>query len=176
MKLIVGLGNPGRKYSRHRHNIGFFVLDELGRRHDVSINKRSFKSLIGAGVISGVAVILVKPQTYMNLSGDSVCSLLGYYRLEPSDLIVVHDDIDLALGRIKMTKGSGDAGHRGVRSIIERIGTKDFVRFRLGVGRSSNGFDSADFVLSPFDKAEINLRDEMTGTASDEIEKFLLSP
>jgi PTH1 family peptidyl-tRNA hydrolase len=152
VKLIVGLGNPGRSYSKHRHNVGFRVVDLLGERHGISIDKRSFGALVGTGSIHGQEVLLAKPQTFMNLSGDAVAPLVGYYKLEPEHLIVVHDDIDLDLGVLKIVKGAGDGGHNGVRSIIGALGSKEFYRVRVGIGRSPPGVDPADYVLAPFDE------------------------
>lgn len=152
MKLIVGLGNPGRSYSKHRHNVGFQVVDLLGRRYDISIEKRSFGALVGSGGIEGQEVLLAKPQTFMNLSGDAVGPLVGYHGVELEHLIVVHDDIDLDLGVLKIAKGAGDGGHNGVRSIIEALNSKDFYRVRVGIGRPAPGVDAADYVLTPFDE------------------------
>lgn len=151
MKIIVGLGNPGRSYSRHRHNVGFMAIDVLGGRHGIEIAKRSFGSLVGSGSVAGEAVLLAKPLTYMNLSGDSVAPLLRYYRLEPDQLIVVHDDLDLEFGKLKLVRSAGHGGHNGVRSIIETIGSNDFFRVRVGIGRPSPEEDAAGYVLKSFD-------------------------
>lgn len=154
MKVITGLGNPGRSYSKHRHNVGFRVVELLAESHDIELKRRSFGALIGSGSVSGEAVILAKPQTFMNISGDAVAPLLNYYRLGAEELIVVHDDLDIELGRIKLSKGAGHGGHNGIRSIIEALGTEDFYRVRIGIGRPPLGQDAASFVLSLFDNTE----------------------
>lgn len=173
MKLIAGLGNPGRSYARHRHNIGFLVLDALAGRHGIAIRRRSFGSLIGNGVIGDEAALLAKPQTFMNLSGDSIAPLLGYYRLSPENLVVVHDDIDLNFGQLKITRGAGHGGHNGVSSVIEALGDKDFFRVRVGVGRPPEGTDGADYVLSPFEDAEIGEVGKMIERSADAIEMLI---
>lgn len=150
MIIIAGLGNPGRSYSRHRHNVGFRAVDVLGARHGIEIKKRSFGAQVGSGAIEGEAVVLAKPQTFMNISGDAVAPLVRYYRLDPEDLIVVHDDLDIELGRLKLAKGAGHGGHNGIRSIIDSLGTSDFLRVRVGIGRPPAGMDGANYVLSPF--------------------------
>ena len=150
MKIVVGLGNPGRSYSRNRHNVGFMVIDSLAVENGVDVKKRSFGALVGKGLICGENVLLVKPQTFMNLSGDAVSPLVGYYKLSHDDLIVLHDDMDIDAGRIKISKGAGNGGHNGVRSIIDSLGRNDFLRIRLGVGRPPENIDSADYVLANF--------------------------
>jgi PTH1 family peptidyl-tRNA hydrolase len=170
MKLVCGLGNPGRAYSRHRHNIGFKVIDELAKRYDVTIAKKAFGAKIGSGSMFNGPVIFAKPQTFMNLSGSAVSPLYGYYKCSLEDLIVVHDDIDLEVGRIKIAKGSGHGGHNGVRSIIEDLGASDFYRVRVGVGRPPVGTDPADYVLSPFSKEEAQRLDDMVSQAADAVE------
>jgi len=155
VKLIVGLGNPGRQYEAHRHNVGFWVLDLLATRMGISLEKKFMGALTDKGRISGEDAILAKPQTFMNLSGDSVGPILRFYKLAPEDLIVVHDDIDIALGKLKLAKGSGHGGHNGVRSIIDTLGSNDFFRVRVGVGRPPQFMDSADHVLTPFLKEEM---------------------
>ncbi|MBN1283255.1 MAG: aminoacyl-tRNA hydrolase [Proteobacteria bacterium] len=169
MKLIAGLGNPGRSYARQRHNAGFLVVDELAKRHGIRLAKRSFGALTGSGVLAGESVLLVKPMQYMNLSGGPVRSLLGYYRLGPDSLIVVHDDLDIEPGRIKLGRGSGHAGHNGVRSIIDELDTCDFLRVRVGVGRPPEDVDGADYVLSPFDKSEKEAVAETVAMAADAV-------
>ena len=173
MKLIAGLGNPGRSYAGHRHNAGFFVIDELANRHGIRLAKRSFGALIGSGVVGGESVLLVKPQQYMNLSGEPIKSLLGYYRLEQDSLVVIHDDLDLDPGRIKVVRGSGHAGHNGVRSIIDELDTSDFVRVRLGIGRPPAGMDGADYVLMPFPKEEFESVAKSVALAADAVEVII---
>jgi PTH1 family peptidyl-tRNA hydrolase len=176
VKLIVGLGNPGRSYARHRHNIGFRVVDELGSRHSIGVKKRKFDAIIGEGVIGQAKVICAKPQLYMNRSGYSVGPLFGYFRCEPQDLIVIHDDIDLEVGRLKLAHGSGHGGHNGVRSIIEELGFTEFLRVRIGVGRPPVEIDPADYVLQPFAKDEGEMVKDVVGRAVDAVEDLLSLP
>lgn len=155
MKLIVGLGNPGRQYEAHRHNVGFMVVDLLASRMGLSLEKRQMGALTDKGKLGGHDVMLVKPQTFMNLSGTSVGPIANFFKIEPEDIIVVHDDIDIALGGLKIAKGAGHGGHNGVRSLIDSLGGNDFYRVRVGVGRPPANFDSADYVLMPFAKEEM---------------------
>lgn len=150
MKLIVGLGNPGKKYERTRHNAGFHVVDEIARRSGASVAKQMSRSLTGVASIGGGRALLAKPQTYMNESGVAVASLLREVYGTADDLIVVHDDLDLPPGTVRVKAGGGHGGHNGLRSIIEQCGTADFVRVRVGIGRPPAGGDAADYVLSPF--------------------------
>jgi len=173
MKLIVGLGNPGRAYAKHRHNIGFFVIDEISGRANIAVTKKAFGAKIGQGKLSSVPVLFAKPQTFMNLSGTAVSPLLGYYRCYLKDLIVIHDDIDLAVGRIKIGFGSGHGGHNGIRSIIEELGSPDFYRIRIGVGRPPEGVDSADYVLHPFPKEERKQVEDVIRRAATAVEYLI---
>lgn len=174
MRLIVGLGNPGRSYSSHRHNIGFDVVDFLAGEMGVSIEKKSFGALLGEGSLNSEKVFLAKPQGYMNLSGESVAPIMGYYKISRNDLIVVHDDVDLELGRIKVSMGAGHGGHNGVRSIIDHLGNNDFFRIRAGVGRPPEHWDTADYVLAPFSPEEKKLAADVVKLATDAI-KILIA-
>lgn len=173
MKLIVGLGNPGRTYAKHRHNVGFWVVDEAARRCGINVGKKAFGAKIGSGKIEKVPVVLAKPQKFMNLSGAVVSPLLGYYRCSLKELIVVHDDIDLAVGRLKFAIGSGHGGHNGVRSIIDELGSPDFYRVRVGVGRPPEGMDPADYVLHRFVKEETDLIEKAVADAAEAIGIFI---
>jgi peptidyl-tRNA hydrolase, PTH1 family len=173
VKLIAGLGNPGRTYAKQRHNVGFQVIDLLAQRHDISVEKRSFGALVGKGVIEGEAVLLVKPQTFMNLSGESVQPILGYYRLSMEELIVVHDDLDLDVGSIKIVTGAGAGGHNGVRSIIQRLSGKDFCRVRSGIGRPPKGWDPADYVLTKFSESEKDVAKTLVEQSADVVEMLI---
>ncbi len=153
MRLIVGLGNPGPHYSGTRHNMGFVVLDELAAKLNIAFTARGQHSLKAKGIICGKYVVLAKPLTYMNLSGGAVRELLSALRLRAEDLMVIHDDVDLPLGRVQHKRSGGDAGHLGVRSIIEELGTGNFERLRVGVGRPPDG-DITEYVLSPFEESE----------------------
>ncbi len=154
MILIVGLGNPGRSYAKHRHNVGFWVVDEVACRYKIEMNTKAFGAVIGTGSIGGIPVVLAKPQKYMNLSGMVVSPIMGYFRCSLEELVVIHDDIDLEVGRLKFVKGAGHGGHNGVKSIIDEIGSNDFYRVRIGVGRPPEGIDAADYVLRKFSKKE----------------------
>lgn len=150
MKIIVGLGNPGRKYERTRHNAGFMAVDELARGAGIEPGLEKCHALLGKGVIGAERVVLAKPQTYMNDSGRSVAALLKDAYASAGDLVVLHDELDLAPGTVRVKIGGGHGGHNGLRSIIEYLGTADFVRVRIGIGRPLPGMDTADYVLSHF--------------------------
>lgn len=162
MKLIVGLGNPGPKYADSRHNLGFRCLNRFAREHAIEFNKRRSKARIGLGNVGDLNVILAKPQTYMNLSGESVVPLARYYKIELPDILVVYDDVDLSLGRIRIREKGGPAGHNGMRSIIKHLGSKDFPRLRVGIGPMgtedtsdlANGTRTPDYVLGRFTSEE----------------------
>lgn len=173
MKAIVGLGNYGEKYEDTRHNIGFIAVDRLASEHKIRINKKGNFSFIGKGVIEGEDVIIAKPQTYMNRSGAAVISIFSDYPLSVSDLIVIHDDIDLQVGKVKKKLGGGDAGHRGIRSIIESTATDDFYRIRIGVGRPHEGVDASDYVLSPFQKNELEDINNSIGKVIDLVKEII---
>ena len=149
--IIVGLGNPGEKYSQHRHNLGFMVLDALASRQRCSWRSNRKKGIICDMRIAGRESLLVKPQTYMNLSGEAVKPIMTAHKVDPSKLIVIHDDLDLAEGRVRIKVGGGHGGHKGVASVADSLGSGDFVRVRLGVGRPPVGLDPTEFVLSAFD-------------------------
>ena len=154
MDLIVGLGNPGPKYAHTRHNVGFDVLDALARKLGVSIAREKGNALVGECFVGGQKVILALPQTYMNLSGEAVSSLVNWYKIEPQHLLVAYDDIDLAQGSIRIRK-SGSAGtHNGMRSIVGLLGYDTFPRLRVGVGERKPGFELADWVLSRYQQPE----------------------
>ena len=152
--VIAGLGNPGRAYQGTRHNVGFMVIDAISRLTNIRVRGFRFRGRTGKGNLEGKKVILIKPRTYMNQSGKSISSCLFGLKAGPEKLIVVHDDIDLPTGRIRVKRGGGAGGHRGIISIIEALGTDQFARVRIGVGKPSPGMDPADYVLSPFSKEE----------------------
>ena len=155
MFLIVGLGNPTKQYEKTRHNIGFDVMDALADKYNISISENKHKALCGKGVIEGMKVVLAKPQTYMNLSGESVAELVNYYKLDPeSELIVVFDDISLEPGNIRIRKKGSAGGHNGIKNIIAMTGTQNFMRIKVGVGEKPKGWDLADYVLGHFPKEE----------------------
>ncbi len=153
MRLIVGLGNPGGKYAGHRHNVGFMVADEIARAHHFAPWRSKFQGEVAEGVIDGEKVLLLKPMTYMNESGRAVGEAVRFYKLAPEDVIVVHDELDLAPGRIRMKTGGGHAGHNGLRSIITHIGA-DFHRLRIGIGHPGDKARVHGHVLSDFSAEE----------------------
>ena len=155
MYLVAGLGNPGERYAHTRHNVGFDVIDALADKYHIRVSERKHKALCGKGVVEGQKVVLAKPQTYMNASGESVGELLHYYKLAPdTELIVVFDDISLPPGQLRIRKKGSAGGHNGIKSIIACCGTQDFARVKVGVGGRPDGWDLADHVLGRFDAAE----------------------
>ena len=167
MKIIVGLGNPGIKYAGTRHNTGFAALTQLADRYDIALNKKECKSITGHGVIEGEKVVLAMPQTYMNLSGEAVQPLLSFYKCPPADLIVMYDDVELDVGKIRI-RGKGSAGgHNGMKSIISCLGSEDFARVRVGVGRKPEGWDLADHVLGRFAREDLPVMREACEKAGD---------
>jgi PTH1 family peptidyl-tRNA hydrolase len=151
MFLIVGLGNPDRRYEKTRHNIGFDTVDALAERYHIAIKEKKHKAICGTGVIEGTKVLLAKPQTYMNLSGDSIAEIVNFYKIDPEEeMIVIFDDISLAPGNIRVRKKGSAGGHNGIKSIIARTGTQNFMRVKVGVGEKPAGWDLADYVLGRF--------------------------
>ena len=151
MFVIVGLGNPGKKYENTRHNAGFMAIDAIADKYGISVKEKKHKALCGTGVIEGQKVLLVKPQTYMNLSGESVGEILNFYKLDPQeDMLVIFDDISLAPGNIRIRKKGSAGGHNGIKSLIAHTGTQDFMRIKVGVGEKPSGWDLADYVLGHF--------------------------
>ena len=161
MFVIVGLGNPSSKYEKTRHNVGFDVIDMLADKYAIKMKEKKHRALCGAGVIEGQKVLLVKPQTFMNLSGESISSILHFYKLDPeSELLVVYDDISLTPGRLRIRKKGSAGGHNGVKSIISHAGTQEFLRIKIGVGEKPQGWDLADYVLGRFSNEERRLVEE----------------
>lgn len=155
MFIIVGLGNPTREYAGTRHNVGFEVVNILADRFDIATDYIKHKAVCGKGVIEGCKVMLAMPQTYMNLSGDSVRELADYYKIDvSSELVVIYDDVDLPPGKIRIRKSGSAGGHNGMKNIISRLGTEEFIRIRVGVGEKPKGYDLADYVLGHFTKEE----------------------
>jgi len=135
MKLVVGLGNPGKEYAQNRHNVGFLVIDLLAKEEGIELSQKRFQARFGTGRLGGQKVVLMKPETFMNLSGDAVADAARFYKTEGEDLIVVQDELDLPIGRLQLRRGGGTAGHNGVIHIADRLGTNDFVRVRVGIGK-----------------------------------------
>lgn len=159
MKLIIGLGNPGKEYDKTRHNIGFEAIDAIANAHNISVNKSKFKGLFGEGFIGTSKVILVKPQTYMNLSGESITAFISWYKVDPKDILVIYDDVSLSLGLLRIRQKGSAGGHNGIKSIIQHHGTNEFQRIKIGVGEKPQGWDLADYVLSRFSNSEMKLMD-----------------
>lgn len=170
---MIGLGNPGRKYNKTRHNIGFGVIEGLEAQFEFEVGKKKFNSLFGMTKIEGHDVCVVKPQTFMNLSGEAVREFCSYFKLEPKDVLVVHDDIDMALGKLKFAFASGAGGHNGVASIIDHLGTNEFWRLKLGINRPSEGADPAEYVLQQFAKAEKEEVERVINRAKDAVVAFI---
>lgn len=155
MYLIVGLGNPGMKYAATRHNIGFHAIDTISNAHNIELNKKKFKGIFGQGTIKGEKVILLKPQTYMNSSGESIIEVMNFYKIPEDKLIVIFDDTSLPPGQLRIrTKGSA-GGHNGIKSIIAHLGGQVFGRIKFGVGEKPPGWDLADFVMGRFTEEEL---------------------
>ena len=172
MYIIVGLGNPGRRYEHTRHNIGFITVDYLAEKHGIRINKIKHKALVGEGMISGQKVLLVKPQTYMNLSGQSVREILSFYKPEIANLIVVYDDVDLPMGRLRIRPSGSSGTHNGMRSIIYDIQRDDFPRLRIGIG-GERKMRLADYVTGGFGKEERKLMEGSVLRAVSALESIL---
>ena len=172
LKLIVGLGNPGREYARTRHNVGFVSLDVIAGRIGAEFKRRKFKALIAEGDIAGQKLVLAKPQTYMNLSGESVRALVGWYRLKATDFVVIHDDLDLPLGRIRIRESGSAGGHKGMQSIISWLKTQEIARIRIGVGHPSEE-ETIDYVLAQFRRDEKPVIQDACLRAADAVETIL---
>jgi PTH1 family peptidyl-tRNA hydrolase len=167
MYLIVGLGNPGNRYQDTRHNIGFMVLEKLAAKLEVDLRQKSFNALWGKGKITNKNVILAMPQTYMNLSGNAVRQLHAFFKTDLSNLIVIHDDLDLSFGSVRLKTGGGNAGHKGLASIEENLGSSEFMRIRLGIGKPSDKSRIEGYVLEPFKKEEQSVLPEIIQWAAD---------
>ena len=173
MDIIVGLGNPGQRYRHHRHNVGYDVVDALADRHGISVRHQEFEAVCGAGRIGTHLVLLAKPKTFMNVSGEAVVPLVRRYLRRHDLLVVVHDDIDLPLGKLRLKEQGGDAGHRGIRSITQCLQSDEYLRLRLGIGRPSRKEEVIDYVLSPFSTEEADARRVMIDEAVKRLEDLL---
>ena len=171
--LIVGLGNPGPQYAGNRHNAGFMVADLLAARIGARFKRHRSRADVADGRLAGVPVTLGKPRSFMNLSGGPVASLRGFYKIPPDKIVVVHDELDIPFGAIRLKLGGGDNGHNGLRSVTAAIGTRDYYRVRCGIGRPTGVMDAADFVLHDFAAAERKLLPEFLGRCADAVEALL---
>ncbi|WP_084746325.1 aminoacyl-tRNA hydrolase [Bacillus thuringiensis] len=176
MKLIVGLGNPGREYELTRHNIGFMAIDELAKRWNISLNEQKFKGVFGAGFVNREKVILLKPLTYMNLSGESIRPLMDYYKIDVEDFVVMYDDLDIPVGKLRLRMKGSAGGHNGVKSTISHLGTQEFQRIRMGIDRPKNGMKVVDYVLGRFTSEEIPDVNHSIEKAADACEEWLNKP
>ena len=168
MYLIAGLGNPGREYENTRHNAGFASIDRLAEKNHISIDMKKFQALCGTGYIGGQKVLLLKPQTYMNLSGESLRAACDFFKIDPEqELIVIYDDISLAPGQLRIRANGSAGGHNGIKSIISHLGTQVFLRVKVGVGEKPQGWDLADYVLGHFSKEEQQVMQESFDRAAD---------
>lgn len=173
MKCIIGLGNPGKKYSQTRHNVGFQVIDELLDRHGFTLSKEKFKGFYTMENIAGNKVLLVQPHTFMNLSGECVKPLLEYYRVPVEDILVVYDDLDLPAGKIRLREKGGHGGHNGIRSLIDHLQVKTFKRLRVGIGRPEGSMAVVDYVLGRFSKDQEEDMEHSVNIAADACEDWL---
>lgn len=175
MKLIVGLGNPGKQYENTRHNIGFMALDRFAEDNNLSFKIESrFEGLITNFSYKGEKVVLFKPVTYMNLSGRAIYKVLNYYKIDVEDILVIHDDLDLPTGKLRLREKGSSGGHNGLKSIIENLNTNEFKRVKIGISKDSR--DIIDYVLSKFSKAEMELLDESLNKMDNLIKSFIEEP
>ncbi|MBS60667.1 MAG: aminoacyl-tRNA hydrolase [Anaerolineaceae bacterium] len=172
--LIVGLGNPGQKYARQRHNVGFMILDAISRKHNVIFTKHKSKSMIATLQLNNIHVILSKPQTFMNLSGQSVHKLMRYYDIQLDNLLVIFDDLDLSIGDIRIRKSGGSSGHKGMQSIISLLGKNTIPRLRLGIGRPPANIDPKDYVLRSFSDQQQQLINSLIPKVIEAVESFVI--
>ncbi len=181
--LIAGLGNPGRNYQKTRHNVGFMAIDELGANHGIALNRSMFKNLYGRGLISGGKVVLAKPMDYMNRSGPPVYQLSRYFDIKAENILIIHDDMDIDIGRIKIKVKGGHGGHKGVRSIIDALGKNEFTRIRIGIGRPEASVDArggndddpavTDYVLGQLSKQERHCYESVFDAVRKAVETIL---
>jgi PTH1 family peptidyl-tRNA hydrolase len=172
--LIVGLGNPGPDYRQNRHNVGFMVVETLAAALGIHIQRVELRALVGKGLLEEERVILAKPQTFMNSSGQSVAPLARFYKIPLEQILVVHDDLDLPLGSLRLRPQGGTGGQKGMESIVSKLGTRDFPRLRVGIGRPPGRMDPADYVLHNFDPSQQDYLPEVLGRAVDAIRMFVL--
>ena len=169
MKLIVGLGNPDKKYIGTRHNTGFTVIDRISEDYHIPVRERKYRAMYGNGVIEGEKVLLVKPQTYMNLSGEAVQAFCAFYKIPPEDVLVIFDDVSLDVGQLRIRKRGSAGGHNGIKSIIEHLGSQDFPRIKVGVGQKPKEWDLADYVLGHLSAEEEPLMRDAAKQASEAV-------
>ena len=171
--LVAGLGNPAKKYEKTRHNVGFETIDILAADCGIEVRERKHRALCGRGVIGGVKVILAKPQTYMNLSGESVGAIAGFYQIPPENIIVICDDVNLPAGQLRICARGSAGGHNGLKNIILHLDSQDFMRVRIGVGEKPEGWDLADYVLSRFGSEDRKVIDEAEKDAAEAVKLMI---
>jgi PTH1 family peptidyl-tRNA hydrolase len=176
MKLIVGLGNPGKQYEQTRHNIGFEVIDAVSSQLAIPLNQSKFKGLYGMGVYKGEKVILLKPLTYMNLSGESIRAVMDYYQIDVEDLLVIYDDLDLPVGKVRLRQKGSPGGHNGIKSTVAHLGTQEFNRIRIGIDRPQVEMSIPGYVLSRFHKNEQILTHEAVKKSEEACTAWLEKP
>ena len=173
MKLIVGLGNPEEEYSKTRHNMGFNVINKLQEKYGIEVNKKKFDGLLGDGIIEGEKVLLLKPQTYMNLSGKSIIQVVNFYKIPVEDIIVIYDDIDIEPGLIRIRKKGSSGSHNGMKSVVAELGSEDFPRVRVGIGKPKYNNDMINYVIGAIPNEELEKLEEGTTKASEAIVEIL---
>jgi peptidyl-tRNA hydrolase, PTH1 family len=175
MYVIVGLGNPGDRYAQTKHNIGFITIDYLAEQHNIKMNKNKHKAIIGEGAIGGEKILLVKPQTFMNLSGQSVMDIVKFYKVPSLNLVVIYDDIDLPVGKVRIRPNGSSGTHNGMRNIIYLLNNQEFPRVRIGVGKQPDYMDLADYVMTKFNGEEIPLMEEAIKKSAAAVEEIVKS-
>lgn len=173
MYLIIGLGNPENEYANTRHNMGFDTINKLANKNNIEVNNNKFKGLYGTGIIQGKKVILLKPQTYMNLSGESVKEIVKFYHIKPEEIIIIYDDIDTEKGNIRIRKKGGPGSHNGMKSVVENLNTIDFGRIRVGIGQPENKRDMINYVIGKIPEEEQKILQEGVNKATEAIEEIL---
>lgn len=173
MYLIIGLGNPEEEYSKTRHNMGFNTINKIAKKYNIEINKNKFQGLYENAIIEGKKVILVKPQTYMNLSGNCVKEIADFYKVSPKEILVIYDDMDIEPGKIKIRKKGSSGGHNGMKSIIQMIGTEEFPRIRIGIGRPKHNGDEINYVIGAIPEEEKTKLNEGVEKAKDAVIEIL---
>lgn len=176
MKVIAGLGNPEKKYEQTRHNVGFMVIDELSKRLNISLNESKFNGIYGIGHFSNEKILLIKPLTFMNLSGECIRPLLNYYNVPTEQLVVIYDDLDLPVGKIRLRMKGSAGGHNGMKSIIQHLGSEDFKRIRIGIGRPKHAMDIVDYVLGKFTEEEMHHIQHSVDRSASACEKWIHTP
>lgn len=173
MYIIVGLGNPEPEYSKTRHNMGFHTINHIASQHHITVNKEKFQGMYGSGIIGKEKVILIKPQTYMNLSGDCIIQFCQFYKIQPENLIIIYDDMDIPVGKIKIRKKGSAGTHNGMKSVIARLGTEEFTRIRIGIGKPEQSYETIHYVIGSVPEEEWKQLDLSTKKAAEAIETIV---